>query len=243
MSGASTTIGVEEKSCSKCNETLPLSSFGINNANRDGLQSYCKPCYTAYQVAYRKVRKRHAPVSGVDIVCVTCDELKDADEFSANTGKSNGRHSSCKACVNIRAKSRYVENADMINKRNWQREKARLASDPEFRERMTAAKREEKAKWRAKYPWRYRAERVNSGVNKRLGTGHGRGHLKGRELEALVFSLDEKCCRCGSGERLQVDHVVPINIGGFNVIENVQILCKECHIFKTFGSSADFRSP
>ena len=33
-----------EKRCSKCNEVLPVSMFGLALINPDGLKSYCKPC-------------------------------------------------------------------------------------------------------------------------------------------------------------------------------------------------------
>ena len=32
------------KTCSKCKNTKPLAEYGNNPKNRDGLQSYCKPC-------------------------------------------------------------------------------------------------------------------------------------------------------------------------------------------------------
>jgi len=39
------------KHCSKCNTTKPVSEFYKNRAREDGLQTYCKPCMTAVNVA------------------------------------------------------------------------------------------------------------------------------------------------------------------------------------------------
>jgi hypothetical protein len=39
---------------------------------------------------------------------------------------------------------------------------------------------------------------------------------------------------CNSGEKLQVDHIVPIHKGGAGVgLDNTQVLCRDCHLKKT----------
>ena len=42
----------------------------------------------------------------------------------------------------------------------------------------------------------------------------------------------DKCARCGSAENLELDHIVARSIGGQNVKENAQTLCKSCNIRK-----------
>lgn len=49
---------------------------------------------------------------------------------------------------------------------------------------------------------------------------------------------DGACARCGSRERLQYDHVVPLSQGGTNELSNFQMLCRECHVLKTQGERA-----
>jgi len=41
------------------------------------------------------------------------------------------------------------------------------------------------------------------------------------------------CKRCGSSEDLEVDHIVEVIDGGENTLENLQTLCKNCHLKKT----------
>ncbi|MEU9404765.1 HNH endonuclease [Streptomyces sp. NPDC048281] len=41
------------------------------------------------------------------------------------------------------------------------------------------------------------------------------------------------CVRCGSRERLEVDHVIPIAKGGTWTLDNAQTLCQSCHQAKT----------
>lgn len=42
-----------------------------------------------------------------------------------------------------------------------------------------------------------------------------------------------KCVLCGSTDKLQIDHILPIGLGGGNAIENGQTLCRSCHALKT----------
>ena len=38
-----------------------------------------------------------------------------------------------------------------------------------------------------------------------------------------------KCVTCGSQERLEFDHVIPVAMGGSNTVRNIQILCERCN--------------
>ena len=45
-----------------------------------------------------------------------------------------------------------------------------------------------------------------------------------------VWRRDEgKCCRCGSRDRLEFDHIVPISKGGSNTARNIELLCEKCN--------------
>jgi 5-methylcytosine-specific restriction endonuclease McrA len=50
----------------------------------------------------------------------------------------------------------------------------------------------------------------------------------------------DRCLRCGASEVLTVDHVVPINLGGRNIIQNLQPLCLSCNCSKQ-DRIADYR--
>lgn len=42
------------KLCKKCGEVKPLLSFSKNKGNKDGLQTYCKPCHCASVIKWQK---------------------------------------------------------------------------------------------------------------------------------------------------------------------------------------------
>lgn len=42
-----------------------------------------------------------------------------------------------------------------------------------------------------------------------------------------------KCVKCGSRTRLEVDHIISDAEGGSNAMSNLQTLCHHCHSIKT----------
>ncbi len=71
---------IELKRCPRCEESLPLSEFGVCRARKDGLNLYCKRCIrqkiTLSRQAlreYKKARGKHGSSSGSDSSRVTLD--------------------------------------------------------------------------------------------------------------------------------------------------------------------------
>jgi hypothetical protein len=49
-------------------------------------------------------------------------------------------------------------------------------------------------------------------------------------LKRKVLARDEwECQKCGSTDILDVDHITPISEGGPHKLNNLQVLCRECH--------------
>jgi hypothetical protein len=52
-------------------------------------------------------------------------------------------------------------------------------------------------------------------------------------VRIFVWRRDEgKCVRCGSNERLEFDHIIPLAEGGSNTERNLQLLCEACNRVK-----------
>lgn len=49
-------------------------------------------------------------------------------------------------------------------------------------------------------------------------------------VRLFVWQRDQgKCVKCGSGEHLEYDHIIPISRGGSTTERNVQLLCEACN--------------
>ena len=49
----------------------------------------------------------------------------------------------------------------------------------------------------------------------------------------MLLKARWRCRSCGKAGRMEVDHVVPVQRGGSDAMENLQALCRSCHIRKT----------
>ena len=51
-----------------------------------------------------------------------------------------------------------------------------------------------------------------------------------QQVRDAVWRRDEgKCCKCGSNEKLEFDHIIPVVKGGSSTERNIELLCEECN--------------
>ena len=49
-------------------------------------------------------------------------------------------------------------------------------------------------------------------------------------VRLFVWQRDKgQCVKCGSREKLEFDHIIPVTLGGGNTERNVQLLCEGCN--------------
>jgi 5-methylcytosine-specific restriction endonuclease McrA len=50
------------------------------------------------------------------------------------------------------------------------------------------------------------------------------------EVQIFVWRRDGgRCVKCGSQQRLEYDHIIPVAMGGGNTARNMQLLCEHCN--------------
>lgn len=51
-----------------------------------------------------------------------------------------------------------------------------------------------------------------------------------KDVQHEVWRRDKgKCAVCGSSEKLEYDHIIPVSKGGSNTARNIQLLCEKCN--------------
>ncbi|MCT2588711.1 endonuclease VII domain-containing protein [Streptomyces sp. N2-109] len=99
------------KRCSRCKRTLPYDDFGRNRTMRDGLQGYCRACFSEYyrerqEAKGRSVRVRVAVPRGHKR-CPACAEVKPHAQWERNKTSSDGWASYCRSCRAERNRAAY----------------------------------------------------------------------------------------------------------------------------------------
>lgn len=53
-------------------------------------------------------------------------------------------------------------------------------------------------------------------------------------VKMFVWERDSgRCVSCGSREKLEYDHIIPLSLGGSNTARNIQLLCESCNRSKS----------
>lgn len=128
----------------------------------------------------------------------------------------------------------------------------------EYRKNYWAARREEsKAKsaaWRKANPGRHdalkEAWRKANPEHSRAAVRRRRARIRGSEgnhTAADVLRLFEAqrrmcaICACSIEHKYEVDHIMPLALGGSNGVENIQLLCPNCNRHKSAKHPSKFQ--
>lgn len=205
-----------DKGCSKCNKTLSIEEFPKSSTGKYGVHSWCKNCHHDYGIlnrdkkldAVRKYRQSHRKEESNRSKKFYQEHKKEKLEYAKRYRESN------KELVINRHKFWKERNPDKARKatNNWVRlnpEKSKASS----------------ANWKKNN----KDKVIRLGQIRRfrlLGNG---GKYSLDEWVSLCNKFNNKCLCCGSSEKLTVDHIIPLKLGGKNIIENIQPLCKSCN--------------
>lgn len=132
-------------------------------------------------------------------VCSTCGNSFPRSSFAADRRAKDGLFSQCKACKKE-------------SQRRWS------AANPD-KERASALRH------RAANPHSAKISKANF-TAKMFGV---LGELTVDDWLAVVEKYGDSCLACGTDDRIQLDHVIPLSIGGPNSRDNIQPLCARCN--------------
>ena len=88
--------------------------------------------------------------------------------------------------------------------------------------------------WVSKNPGKRRETLRKSGAKRRsqkLGAG---GEYSSEEIAELLARQKRKCANCKKSiaKKFHADHIMPLALGGWNGIRNIQLLCPPCNLKK-----------
>jgi len=194
--------------------------------------------------------------------CSKCGEERSLKDFSPDKRQRSGLQSQCKECqrdyreANLekvreanRGWARANPERSRANSRRWR--EANPEGVKEYRRRYRDAHREGlieygrqwheenpdyDLKWHAANPGK---RREYNNRRRALKAGNGGSHTAADER--ALFEKWSYCLCCGSTERLEIDHIVPLDWGGSNDVENLQVLCKPCNSSKSNRHATDYR--
>ena len=151
--------------------------------------------------------------------CTKCGQTKPLNAFYASKRYRNGYRPQCKKCLN--EGSRHTKSLYYIN--NQEAIKSKASSYRANNKDLIAIGKKE---WQKSNP-----DKVLAYTTKRRKSMRENGifYVSRSEIEALYNS---PCFNCGSLNRIEIEHIIPISRGGTHSIGNLMALCKSCNASK-----------
>lgn len=180
--------------------------------------------------------------------CKGCGETKPLSEFYKHAGCKDGTVGECKDCYH--RKQREYQQRPEYKKRHKLVSRRWEINHPEQRreiQRNRVAKNphkyyETKKQWRDANPDKtkeYRKRYDDANKEKLFIRAHKRRTTPGDWNPQAIRELKESygfCVYCGKKKKLTIDHVVPIDRGGTNDMDNLVPACKSCNSRKNTKS-------
>lgn len=208
---------MKTKVCTQCNQEKILKDFNLEPRAKDGHRANCKVCKAKSDKDYKLRNKEKVKERLHKYYLAHSDKAKQASKLWQQKNPEK---------VKEIAKRSRKKNPDTARKavRKWTK------LNPEY-----------KKEWIAKNP----LKGAEYNRTRRCKISGSVGRILASEWEELKTQYDHRCLRCGVKEnlpdiKLTIDHVVPISVGGDNIIENAQPLCKSCNSSK-YTNTVDYR--
>lgn len=177
--------------------------------------------------------------------CSKCSEVKPLDEFRADKRAADGRRSECAACTRAYHAKWRERNREHVREylREWKDEHADKVAEyaRDYYSRNTEEYAARKRQDRAANPEKYKAygrayfERTREEHRARYHAYQARKKnaatvdLTADEWAAIVAAYNGKCAYCGETCVPEVEHVVPMVLGGSHTAANIVPACRACN--------------
>lgn len=156
--------------------------------------------------------------------CTKCNTSKPIDDFINDYRLKSGKGSKCRACVAIYNHKRLV--SGLIPPKT-EEQKAKIRSyGSQWSKENRESKRLSYRKWSA-----------NNREKDRLRGHERRVKMRNQKFKILDHEMlrlyRQPCFHCGSHDRIEADHIIPLARGGRHSIGNLLPLCRICNAKKS----------
>lgn len=147
---------------------------------------------------------------------------------------------SCVQCNSEKRLANLPKHRDACQRSYEKNRDAVLAWQKVYREQNGEAIKARKQRWRQNNPEKDRAYNLNR-RSRLAAAGQSRsGRISGEQIAAIFARQKGKCACCGDKKKLEIDHIMPLALGGSGRASNFQGLCKPCNIRKHAKHPIDF---
>jgi 5-methylcytosine-specific restriction endonuclease McrA len=236
------------KTCTKCRQSLPSSSFSKCSSKKDGLHSNCRACRSSAAKAKRLENPEEARAKAKE----WRDQNKDKTATYFQTYKQKnpeGLKASRKKYYDNNRDALYQKNKDWAianpdkvaaKQERWRKNNPDKVADKKRRYYLKYSDRI-KAKSRRNYqvnPELAKVNRANWIANNPEKRAASRYKRRSQMETPFVISANEisrlyksPCAYCGSASE-HLDHVIPLSRGGEHRIGNLVGACAKCNLSK-----------
>ena len=156
------------------------------------------------------------------MICKRCEVEKPTAEFHRDKNRKSGYKPYCRDCCNAYGKSHYAINKETILAKRAAFHKENPELRPMWEKRWRESNRDKVNAQAA----RYRASKLNATPNWLTEEHH-------KDIEQFYWLAKDLCAV--TGERYEVDHIVPLqgeNVSGLHVPWNLQVLPRDINASK-----------
>lgn len=224
----------QTRHCTKCGQEKSVSEFRIKDRRTGRLRTQCRDCENEYSLARFHARYvPHPKPKPTERTCTQCGRTLPVEEFPVKSHATGWRRSICRDCKHAQQseyRASHVEQNRESSREYYRRNREEITERlRRWREEHPDEYREIHSRWKAR-----NKSAVNAATHRRRSNikGNGGAGWTAEQWDALKAEFDYTCLLCGRQEpdiQLHADHIVPVQLGGTNAIDNIQPLCKSCN--------------
>ncbi len=201
----------EEKLCTRCYRTFPISHFCSNISSKDGFDNICKSCLGKQQEDYstRWIQERKKAPPKKEKTCPRCKRTLPVSKFSFHEAKKDGLNDYCIGC-NKRMRKEYSE--------KWEQQRIKEINPPKIKECNICHLRLPLDKFYSNL----RHKDGYSGTCIRCEEKRVQEYIQQWGVDGKITPIEKQCPSCE--QMLPADHFVK----NIRKKDGLDYVCKEC---------------